>query len=909
MKNKNFRPLLWALLCLIVTSCGPRPDAPVMLRCEYQENPLGIDTREPRFSWADDDSIRGAVQSAYQLIVSSNESLAGRSEGDMWNSHRIASSRSQFVTYEGMKLKPAHKYYWRVRSWNGKHRASAWSQVHWFETALLDASDWQAKWIAAAREKDAYPPRSVLVRKQFEVGKTVSGARLYITGLGNYQAFLNGRKVGYDLFTPGWTNYPSRIQYQVYDVTTQLKDGSNAIGVILGNMWWSGGIGYLNGNTYSRGPLRMLAQLAINYTDGSSEMVSTDGSWKFTDSPVVDNHLYNGETYDARLEIPGWAEADLSDSVWKMMTVTDTMKAILTVQAGPTMQASEELQPVQVSEPRHGVYVFDMGQNMVGWARLKVQGKPGTRIEMRFAELLHPDGTVAQENLRKAKATDVYILKGTGTETWEPKFTYHGFRYVQVSGLPAKPDNSVITGIVIHSAAPVTGHFACSNALLNKVFHNLSWGQKGNMMSVPTDCPQRDERLGWMGDAQIFATTASYNMNMDQFFAKWMRDITDCQDSSGYVYDVNPAIVVTGPAKPGWCDAIIMVPYDVYTMYGDKRIITDNYAGMKKWVDYMKKNSKDDIYEFGKDAWGGYGDWVAVVPSPTKPIGAAYYSYSSRILSRLASVLEDTAEASTLLIQANRAAAAYQRKYFIDSIKNYQGKTQTMNIIPYMFGITPASLKETVFGNLVKDVQERNGHLSTGFIGTKYILPMLSDNGQNELAYQVATQTSYPGWGYMVEKGATTMWELWNSDTERPVQMNSRNHFAYGSVGQWYYQYLAGIRPDFDEPGFKHSIIAPMPAGDLTWVEASLQTGYGLLTSRWDKTENSFRLGITIPANTYATIRIPVPNGDFTISESGKVVYTKTAGKRDSRHMHYTGKDDNSVSFTVNSGRYLFIVK
>ena len=910
MKHPYFLLISFVLGSFLVSSCGSKPEAPVNLRCEYQENPLGIDTRNPRFSWSMSDTLRCAKQTAYEVLVASNEGQLEKDNGDIWNSGKVKSGQSQFITFEGAALKSASRYFWKVRTWNKNHRASEWSAPHWFETGLYAKEDWQAKWIAAQKAKDVFPPRSVILRKTFNIDKNVARARLYITGLGNYQAYLNGRKVGFDLFTPGWTNYPTRIQYQVFDVTNQVKDGGNALGVILGNMWWSSGLGWQGGAAYSKGPLRMLAQLAINFSDGTSTMISSDESWKFTDSPILYNHIYNGETYDARLEIPHWADAGLVDSTWNTVTVLDTMKAQLTADQGPAIQATEELDPVSITQPKPGTYVFDLGQNMVGWARLIVQGKAGDKVEMRFAELLHPDGTVAQENLRSAKATDVYILKGSEPETWEPKFTYHGFRYVQVTGLSSKPDTSTITGVVIHSAAPVSGKFACSNGLLDTIYRNITWGQKGNMMSVPTDCPQRDERLGWMGDAQIFATTACYSRNMDQFFAKWLKDIDDCQDTSGYVYDVNPAIVVGGPAKPAWGDALVMVPYDTYEFYGDKRIIADNYEAMKKWVNYMKKNSKDGIYEFGNTDWGGYGDWVAAEASPTKPIGTAYYYYSSKLLSKMAGVLNDTTEQRILTDQAKSAAEAYQKKYFIDSVKNYIGRTQTMNVLPFMFGITPDNLKETVLENVIKNVHDRKDHLSTGFLGTKYLLPMLSENGQNELAYTIASQTTYPSWGYMVEKGATTMWELWNSDTERPDQMNSRNHFAYGSVGQWYFQYLAGIRPDFDQPGFKHTLIAPIPAGNLTWAEASLHTGYGLLSSRWDRKDGVFTLNLLIPANTTATVKLPVPEGkEFTITESGRKIFEKgkVAGK--SKDVQFANSEKNSVTFAISSGRYLFTVK
>jgi alpha-L-rhamnosidase len=909
MKNNHLLMLICSFSFLSSSTMFSQPSAPGKLRCEYQENPLGLDCKIPRFSWAMSSANRGAVQAAYQILVAESETDLGKYRGTSWDSKEQQSEQSQFIEYRGKKLQSMHRYFWKVRIWAKDNKPSEWSKVNWFETAIFNLSEWKASWIAAPAISGDMPPKSVVMHKEFKIVKKVSSARIYITGLGNYQLFINGKKISSDLFTPLWTDYHQKIQYQVYDIAESLKAGQNAVAALLGNMWWSSGLGWKGESVYSKGPLRLLAQIIIRFEDGTSENIVSDGGWKFLESPIVYNQIYDGETYDARLEFKKWNEAGMDDKSWKNVVIIDTMKLKLVAQKDPPICKASEIMPVKITEPKPGVYVFDMGQNIVGWARLKVKGSAGDIIQLRFAELLYPDGTVTQENLRKAKSTDTYILKGGDTESWEPHFTYHGFQYMQLTGLTGKPDASTIIGIVFYSSAPTTGSFSCSNNLLNSIYKNISWGQKGNMMSVPTDCPQRDERLGWMGDAQIFSPTASYNMNMNQFFAKWEQDIIDCQDSSGYVYDVNPAIVVEGPAKPGWGDAVVVIPWQMYTYFGDKRIIQDSYKSMLSWVNYMKNNSKDNIYEFGKTAWGGYGDWVAADTSPTKPIGAAYYYYSSLLLSKMSVILGDSSKSRSLLYQAKLIADAYQKKYFLDSIKNYRGSTQTANILPYCFGITPTALKTTVLQNLVKNVHAKNDHLSTGFLGTAYLLPMLSENGYHELAYTIACQKTYPSWGYMVEKGATTMWELWNSDTERPDQMNSRNHFAYGSVGEWYYSTLAGIRPDVAQPGFKHSIISPHPAGDLSWAKASLETGYGLLSSDWKRDETSFTLKVIIPANTNSTVKIPVSSGkDFEITESGKQIYNSLKGTNSAEHIQFLSKDADSINFAVDAGEYTFIV-
>jgi alpha-L-rhamnosidase len=897
-------------LLLLLSSCtGEKTAAPVLLKTEYSVNPLGLDTPQPRFSWALNDSTREARQTAYQLLVASSSEFLAMDKGDQWNPGKIKSSDCQFITYKGEALKSGTRYYWKVRTWNSNKNVSEWSEEQWFETALLQESDWKASWISTQEPADNKPPLSVYVRKEFELKDKPVNARIYCTGLGNYVFSLNGKRVGDDLLSPGWTDYFQKIQYQVYDITALLNKGSNAAGALLGNMWWSSGLGWNGGAAYSRGPLSLLAQIEVTYSDGSSETFITDPSWKYTFSPITFNHIYDGEHYDARKEISGWNEPGLDDNSWKNMQVASGIKLRRVAQQEEPIRITKEMVPIAVSEPKPGIFVFDLGQNMVGTSRIKVTGKPGDQLEIRYAELLHPDGTVAQENLRSAKVTDFYTLKSEQEESYTPTFTYHGFRYVQIKGMRNRPGNDAVTGLVFHSDAPDEGTFECSNSLINSIYKNIRWGQVSNMMSVPTDCPQRDERLGWMGDAQLFAPTANFNMNMNRFFAKWEQDIIDGQDSTGAVTDVNPPIVVTDTSKPGWGDAVVAIPYQLYRFYGDRRVLETSYAAMMKWVTYMEKSSKNYIYEWGTGDWGGYGDWVAVVRSPTKPTGALYYYYSTRLLAEMAAILGNTADADRLNAMLPKIADAYQKKYFRPDSGHYIENTQTMNLLPMGFGITPENLRTEVMKKVVEDVVKRDTHLTTGFMGTAWILPLLSDYGHHELAYRLATQTTYPSWGYMVEQGATTMWELWNSDKERPDQMNSRNHFAYGSVGEWFYQYLAGIRPDMSGPGFKKSIIAPMPAGELTSASASLQTGYGELSSSWKKENNVFSLEVKVPANTSAKVILPVTSGAYSISESGKIFYNENKGLEMPDGISLEESSEEKIVLNVGAGRYRFEVR
>ncbi len=1039
------------------------------LKCEYMSNPLGIGEATPRFSWKLGDTTRGAMQTAYQLMVATSRPQLDREKPDIWNTGKVSSGRSVLVEYEGPPVGSSTKYFWKVRSWNKDSVPSDWSDPAWFETGLLKENDWKADWISGQpvespgltesfgywiwhpggsypnrnvcfrkkftldpgkkpkevvlslsadneyvawinghyiarsrnwkqirehcligrirpggnvlavsakhmgddrgglifnlrilyedgseeviisdagcpvtldpedswknpdykesgfvnareiapygkgpRQKQAvkdFRPRSLMMRKTFTVDRKVKKARLYVSGLGNYVMSINGERAGEDVLTPGWTNYPEKVQYQTYDITSMLRQGKNVAGAILGNMWWSSGLGWSGGVTYSTDPNRLIAQIIIEYNNGGEKILATDDSWKIHPSPILKNSLYDGETYDARLEQAGWDSTGFNDSRWENARIVTDVHVKLVAQQGPPLRVTEQLIPVNITRTEFNTYVFDFGQNMVGWTRLKVRGKAGNRIQLKYAELLHEDGTVAQENLRTALATDYYILKGEETEIWEPKFTYHGFRYVEVAGLPEPPSSETLTGLVVHSDAPFTGEFVCSSDLLNGIWQNILWSQRGNMHSVPTDCPQRDERLGWMGDAQIFTPTACYNMHMAGFLSKWEKDITDCQEEEGWVYDVNPAIVVEGPSKPGWGDAVVIIPWTVYRFYGDEKILEENYEGMKAWVEYMRKESRNDIYRWGTEEWDGYGDWIAVVESPAFPISAAYYYYSTKLLSGIAGILGHHKDEKDYAELADRIAEAFNERFLDKNTYNYPAGTQTANLLPVAFGITPEPLQDEVVRNIMTDVKARGYHPATGFLGTAYLLPVLSDFGYHKAAFKTATGMEYPSWGYMLEKGATTIWELWNSDTEPPGGMNSRNHFALGSVGEWYYSHLAGIRTDDEQPGFKHTVIAPCPVKELAWARALIDTDYGLLASSWEQEEKEYRLKVTIPPNTRATVKIPLLEYTSPLITEGQSVLLKEGNPVEkSENISFRGMENNRAVFLTGSGNYHFVL-
>jgi alpha-L-rhamnosidase len=896
---------------------------PINLKTEYDTNPVGLDVN-PRFSWQIESKTRATKQTGYQVLVASSEKLLNEGKGDLWAPPKVTSDQQLFIEYKGKPLVSRQRIYWKVKIWNEKAKNSPWSANAYAEMALLQRSDWSAQWIGL-NGTQGKPAKPVDFQKEFTLSKRATRIRVYATGLGMYHMVLNGRKVGTQLLTPGWTHYPKSLQYQTFEIDPEtVSPGLNFISGSVGSGWWNAGLGWERNAWYSQGPNRLFAQLEFTFYDGSIQTIATDNTWEMRPSATLESNLYDGEKHEGLKEYEKtWVKANIMDETPSptelFMPDPATKKQLhsiafstkdLTLKAAPIagIEVSEDRKPISITEPKRGVYVFDFGQNLVGTTQLNVKGKPnkdvaGKKVELKFAELLDKKGLADQANLRKIRPTDTYYMKGYGLEEWTPKFTYHGFRYIEASGLPMKPTDSTLIAKVMHNKMERSGNFECSNTLLNKIYENTLWSQRGNTMSVPTDCPQRDERLGWMGDAQIFAPTAMYNYNTHSFFAKWQQDIAESQETDGSVHDVNPQMVIPDAAKPGWGDAVVIMPYQMYKFYGDKGILAQHYNSMKAWVDYMNNHpstKKNGIYHYesllNDKPFYGYGDWVPAEASPTKPIGGAYQHYCNKLMEEIAGILAKPADQKYFKETAIAVATAYQKTYFNTDKKQYEGATQAANLIPYNLGITPADLKPIIAKNVIDNVVAKNNHLSTGFLATQMLLPTLSNNGAHELAYQVATQKTYPSWGYMVEKGATTIWELWNSDTEKPEGMNSRNHFAYGSVVEWYYAYLAGIQQDASSNGFKKIRIAPQPASDLTWVKASYQCAYGKIVSNWEKTGKTFKLSLEIPAGTTAEIQLPTfGNSKAIIKESGKPTKPTKIG------------NENAI-IAVGSGSYVFEV-
>ncbi len=871
------------------------------LVCEYKTNPIGIDVVQPRLSWKLVSSGNDVMQTAYEIKVTD---LTAKGKL-VWNSGKVLSSQSVNIVYGGSALQSMQRLSWQVRVWDNNNKATGWSEPASWEMGILDTDLWKASWITPASEQDLKVSRpSPYFRKDFSSEKKITSARVYVTALGLYQLFMNGQKVSTDLFTPGWTSYKHRIQYQTYDVTSQLK-AKNTIGAILGDGWYRGNIAW-GGNNYYGDKLALLCQLQINYADGTSETILSDNSWKVATGPILYSDIYNGETYDARKEISGWANPGFDDSQWGKVSVLDHSKKILVAPQGEVVKAIEEIKPVKILTTPKGETVFDMGQNMVGWVKLKVNGEKGDQVTLKFAEVLDKEGNFYTDNLRAAKATDVYILKGDGEERFEPHFTFHGFRFLKLEGLSTPPSIDQVTGVVIHSDMKPTGTFTCSDPMINQLQHNIQWGQKGNFLDVPTDCPQRDERLGWTGDAQVFSMTAAFNFDVAAFYTKWMRDVAADQYPNGFVPHVIPDVLTKGEGgSTAWADASVIVPWTTYLAYGDKRILEVQYPSMKGWVEYMKSRAEDD------NLWTGdvhFGDWLAFATNRSDYTGAttekdliatAYYSYSSGLLAKIAAIIGNNEDAKKYAQLSGDIKKAFQKE-FVTPAGRLVSHTQTAYSLALAFGLLPEDLIPNAAKYLADDVKKM-GHLTTGFVGTPLLCKTLSAQGYDDLAFMLLNRKEYPSWLYPITQGATTIWERW--DGQKPdgsfqdVGMNSFNHYAYGAIGEWLYQHVAGINIDPEHPGYKHILLSPHPGGGLTNASAEFESLYGKIKSSWKLDGNDFVYEVIIPANTSATIILPQAKlEEVTINSESLIEKYKDSIKEQS----------NGIVLNLGSGDYEF---
>jgi alpha-L-rhamnosidase len=863
------------------------------LRCEYRLNPLGIDVRKPRLSWILASSRRGARQTAYQIAAALDDVYILQGKPLLWDSGKIESDQSIQVPYDGPELQSRQRVYWRVRVWDEDDHASEWSSPAWFEMGLLDSDDWGAQWIGNPLVGGPRSPvPSPFFRKEFSTGGELQSARLYITSLGIYEASINGIRVGEDVFAPGWTDYDKRIHYQTYDVTNNLENGLNVIGVIIGDGWYCGHIAWQGRQIYGDRP-KLFAQLEIRLTDGSIQTITTDETWGTNVGPILESDLLMGEAYDARLELSSWnlpSRSGRGVEGWSpAVSFPHPEGAVLVAQNTVPVRAQEELTPIAEPTllwgwPNHD-WIFDFGQNLVGRVRLKVRGERGKTILLRYGEMLDENGTLYTENLRSARQTDYYTLKGDPDgETYESRFTFHGFRYVQVNGLTETPTSDLLTAIVLHSDNSNAIEFECSDPLVNQLQHNIGWGWKGNSVDVPTDCPQRDERLGWTGDGQVFVKTATYLTHSASFFTKWIQDLADAQFDYGAIPSVAPVIPSLKKSDGGaaWSDAFIIVPWTVWQQYGDRRILETHYDAMCRYMDYLTENSpglirmlpgeKELIKGKEDEQIGGYGDWLAQDGSsdrrgltPKDLIGTAFLAYDAKLMAQIASAIDKTDDADRFkqLFKDTRSAFI---KRFITSDGLVVGQTQTAYILALYFDLVPEDLHSIISAALLKDIEvTRKTHMSTGFVGTPYLTQVLTDIGRVDLAYALLLQKSFPSWLYSVIHGATTIWERWDGWTEengfQDPGMNSFNHYAYGAVGTWMVENITGIRTDPKNPGFKHILLRPVITSEMSFARCAYQSPYGPIRSHWYTEENAMIWEVSVPANTTATAQIPIRAG------------------------------------------------
>ncbi len=1061
MKRFRFGSMVIATIILAEIASA----TPVRLRCEYLENPLGLDLLAPHLSWQSDSAERNWRQTAYDILVASSAESLQAGQADIWDSGKIDSAESVGIEYRGPTLQSQKRYYWKVRVWDAAGQVSESTSTAWWETGLLHAADWKAKWIrwnnledaddrkeirwiwvagqdalavapktaatfrvtvklsekpreavlllatrgdvvarVNGREVDAksrwttfdqrdisdqlilgensiavtvtapdspesgpkagaktaaaalaalvkitrmngtvmrfptdehwkaslektsdwkaarvvaeltdrrlgdlgeLPQPAAYLRRTIALSKNLRSARLYVTALGSYRVFLNGNRVGDDVLTPEFTDYRKRVTYQAYDVTGGLVNGNNVIGALLGDGWYGSGLTW-SGVHFFSAPDRFIAQLELDYSDGSHDTLVTDESWKAAASPVLRSDIYGGEVYDARMEQAGWENRGFDDSKWKPAVAADAPHIVVSSEITAPARVIATLDPKSVTPAANGAYIFDMGQNMVGWATLKVKGRAGTRVRMRFAEILNPDGTIYTANLRNADATDVYTLRGGDEETFSPHFTFHGFRYVEMTGYPGTPPLNAIEGDVVSSVSgePVA-KLTTSSALVNQMWSIGIWGQRGNFLSIPTDCPQRDERLGWMGDAGVFWRTGSYNFDIAAFSQKFIQDVVDAQSQQGAFRNVSPNTLpssVDEPAElpsdsdmigaPGWGDAGVIVPWTTWLQYGDRAVIEENWDAMQRWMEFIQSRNPDFLRKNGVGP--NFADWLAPDQNTNKDLLAtAYWALIANMMSQMAHAIgkEGDAKRYDELIQNIRTA--FQKAYINDDGTVGTG-TQTSYVVTLYTKLAPPALEAQLVGKLVKDIEARNWHLSTGFLGTPFLLFTLADQGRSDVAYRLLLNDTYPSWGYMLSKGATTWWERWNGDTGDP-SMNSYNHYAFGSVIAWVYRYAAGIDTAPDMPGFKEIVIHPHLDSRMTSARAEYDSIYGKIISDWNGTPaGPFSLRVTIPANTSAKVFLPALAGAH-LAEDGRPLESEQEG--------------GSYVVRIGAGSYRFEVK
>ena len=950
--------LTFLILCVGVARASDSSSLnPLALRCEYRQSPLGIDEVKPRLNWRVESNQRGQKQTAYRILVASSSVVLAQDKGDLWDSGKVESRQTIHVEYAGKPLVSRQQCFWKVMSWDRDGEASGWSQPASWSMGLLHDSDWSAKYISYHDKTPVFKDRNSLFlppahqyRKEFETTKKIKRATLYATALGVYELELNGQRIGDAIFAPGWTDYHQRAYYNTYDVTDAVREGNNAIGANLADGWYSGyvGFGLLTGigteqigrYTYGKTPSMML-QLEVEYEDGSRQTIVTDKSWKVTgDGPIREADLLMGENYDARREMPGWSSPGFDADAWQTAIFAEESgkqpatfyeyqnpsgkggpeikgreinlgfkRPKLEAFPGEAVRVIEEISPVKLTKREKGAVIFDLGQNFAGTVRLKLKGPIGHQVTLRFAEMLHPDGQMMTENLRKARATDVYVCKGDENgEVYSPRFTFHGFQYVEVANFPGEATLDTITGLVLHSDTPMTSTFECSDPMVNQLFSNVVWTQRANFLDLPTDCPQRDERMGWTGDAQAYVGTATYNADVASFFTKWNRELMESQRPNGVFPGYAPYPFQHGwDFGTAWADAGVICPWTIWQAYGDIRIIEQSWEPMTRFMEWRKRTSRDHLGVVHGNDWG---DWLAQgAKTPLDYVDTIYFAISTNMMADMAAAIARDDEASAYREQLKRIKAAFQSKY-LKNDGSITVETQSAHALALFANLVPDEMREATGQRLAEMIARNGNHMTTGFLGTRPLLPVLSATGQHDLATFLLQSHEFPSWGYEIDQGATSIWERWDSYTKEDgfgrhnAAMNSFAHYSFGAVCEWMFRDLAGIQSD--GPAYSKIVIRPMPPAPgsnglhepIEWVKASYDSIQGKIVSQWKVDGERFFLDTTIPANTTATVFIPAKSAQE-VTESGKPLSELKA-------VRILRSVNGTVVLNVESGSYHF---
>ncbi|MEE4193686.1 MAG: glycoside hydrolase family 78 protein [Anaerolineae bacterium] len=912
------------------------------LKVNYLKDPIGIGLKPPRFSWYLQSDRIGAAQTAYQLHVAKEADFSTL----VWDTGWVESDACVQIEYGGEDIQSMTRYFWRVRVKDEQGAVSGWSDPAFWETTI-GKGDWKAEWVEpeGVVDPEAFKPAPYL-RKEFKTEKTIAKARLYITSHGCYEAYLNGKRVGDQVFMPGNTSAIYRVQVQTYDVTDLVAEGENCIGVILGDGWYRGQIN-ANSSRNSHGTkLALLSQLVIEFADGSRQIVSSDHTWKTKTGPIIKSDMKDGEIYDARLEMPGWNAAGFDETNWTNVYPADIPFSKLVPTEGSPIRKMEEFPVVKVIQAPNGETVLDFGQNLAGIVTMKVSGPAGTTVTLRHSETLDENGNFTLSYLGGEDATGgmisgvkqrtEYTLKGEGEEIYEPHFTVMGFRYVEIKGYPGEIDPAKFKAIAIYSDMGENGTFTSSNEKLNQLHQNVRWSQKGNFLDIPTDCPTR-ERAGWTGDAQIFVHAGSLLMDDEAFYTKWLKDVSAEQFENGLIRNFIPApppeklkeqkfgwLFGLLEGSSGWGDAIIIIPWVLYQMYGDKQVLAERYDSMKAWMEYERNQARrirwskaiNPLFWLSFRRWGyqkyiwdtkyQWGEWLepdipirAVMGEIIKHlffgdpiVSSAYFTHSARLMSKIAAVLGKTQEAAEYSALAEKAKDAYQKEFFnTDGTAKVYAEKQAPYVRAIAFDLVDETLKPKVKAKLVENLAATDNHLGTGFLSTPFLCEVLADMGRADLAYEVILKEDIPSWLYAIGKGATTVWEDWDGIDKDNVPSASLNHYSKGAVVSWFYEYICGIRMDEESPAYKHFFLQPLPGGGLTHAKATFTSMYGRIEAGWEQVDGKTKYTFTVPANSTATVVLQ-GTADFSASKGVSNFYQK----------------DGCVQFDLNSGSYEFVV-